>query len=131
VAVGLSATVSIGSRRYTVLAVRPPSATVDGDAIEAVSAAVKDQPGTASLVLASFNAKAGAADALKAWTKAGLADPRAGNAATYPAAKPAERADFVLVSAGMRSQVKSYRVIRDRRLAEVSAHLPVAVTLRR
>ena len=117
--------------------VRPPSPPVNAGAIEAVRQAVKADPNARCLVLASFNAGQGASSALSAWTKAGLVDPAAGsgrragqNAATYPASRPTQRADLIVVSATLKFQAGSYRAWRQGRSAEVSDHLPVVLVLR-
>jgi endonuclease/exonuclease/phosphatase family metal-dependent hydrolase len=132
-AVGLQATLDTPGAPTVVRVVRPPSAAVDKGAIAAVIDDLKAAPAARSILLASFNPGSGAGAARAAWVKAGLVDPAAGRrvaTATFPAAKPAQRADLILVSAALKSQVVSYQVLRPRRVEEVSDHLPVAVTLR-
>lgn len=133
--VGMKATIQARSQTLTVLLARPPSTAADQPAIEAVMKDAAGNPKAALVVFASFSPGEHAASALAAWTKAGLADAAGGvrraSLATYPSSKPADRLDFILVSPALQGQVASYRVSRDRRLAAISDHLPVAVVLRR
>jgi hypothetical protein len=133
--VGMKATIQARPQALTVLLTRPPAATADQAAIEAVTREMASNPKAALVVFASFSPGAHAASALTAWTKAGLEDAagavKQAALATYPSSKPADRLDFILISPALQGQVASYRVTRDRRLTAVSDHLPVAVVLRR
>lgn len=135
VAVGMKATIQARQQALTTLLVRPPTTAADQAAIDAVTKEAKSDLKAALVVLASFSPGAKAANALAAWTNAGLVDAGASATktalATYPSSKPADRLDFILVSPALREQIASYRVTKDRRLVAISDHLPVAVVLRR
>ncbi len=131
---GMQVSVQVGPRTYNVFVVRPPTGTVGRAATASLLPQTKALAGADYLVLASFSPKAGAKQMIAAWTKTGMFDPLAGagpKALTFPYTKSAERADFVLLSAKLRTDYVGSEVVRNARLAGLSEHLPVLVTLRK
>ena len=133
-AMGMQVTVGVEGQSYLVLVVRPPNPAISREATQAVASAITAEPTGRQLVLASFSPGTAIGGALKAWSKAGLADPGTGRSglsvATYPVEKPKERLDFIMVSRDLLAGAR-YEVVRDRRFEKLSAHLPVQIIVPR
>jgi len=133
-AMGMQVTVGAGGQSYLLLVVRPPNPAISREATQVVASAITAAPAERQLVLASFSPGAAIGGALKAWSKAGLADPGTGrrgpSVATYPAEKPKERLDFIMVSRDLLAGAR-YEVVRVRRFEKLSSHLPVQITVPR
>jgi len=129
-AMGMQVTVGVGGQSYLVLVVRPPNPAISREATQVVASAIAAAPAGRQLVLASFSPGTAIGGALKAWGKAGLADPGTGrrgpSVATYPTEKPKERLDFIMVSRDLLAGAR-YEVVRLGRLEKLSAHLPVQI----
>jgi len=133
---GVQLTVQAEAASYHLFVVRPPTAAVSRTTTAAVLQQTKALAGTSYLVCASFGPAGGAKQALAEWTRAGMYDPlgklRRPGPETYPYARPKDRLDLVLLGPKLRGSLRRSEVMqKNARLAGLSEHLPVVVTLRR
>lgn len=129
---GIRAQLWVRGKLLRVLALRPASARQSQDAARLVAAAMKGRDNPSWLLMASFSPSQ-AMETVKAWGRSGLQDAlvaaRSSPQATYPAASPQERLDFILLTPNLRPALRGTRVVRDQRAAALSLHLPVEATL--
>jgi hypothetical protein len=127
---GMTAEVDAGGERLRVVLVRPDSPAAGRTASDSVPRIVKAHPDQRLLVMASFDPGA-AMGAVKAWGRAGLQDAAVAlrrEEPTFPAARPVERLDFILISGNLRPGLQESRVIREPKLRGAGDHLPLEVT---
>lgn len=130
---GLKAEVKVAGKTLPLVMARPRSAAEGRRCVELVSRILKQEPQRPLVVLASFDPGM-AMEAVKGWGRAGLHDAAVAlrrAEPTFPALRPTERLDFVLVTPNLRPKLKKIRLIEDSRLRGASDHLPVEVTFAR
>jgi len=127
---GMSVQVRVGMASLQVAVVRPNSDSARKAAVDIVSRLVKQEPKQHLLLMASFDPGM-VMDTVKGWGQAGLQDAAVAlkdAQATFPADRPTQRLDFVLVSANLRPSLKEMRVVRNRAARALGGHLPVELT---
>jgi endonuclease/exonuclease/phosphatase family metal-dependent hydrolase len=83
------------------------------------------------ILMASFDSKS-AMGTVKAWGREGLQDAAVvlrSAQMTYPAGKPTERLDYILINPAVRPHLKTMGVVKNAQLRGTSGHIPLQLTL--
>jgi endonuclease/exonuclease/phosphatase family metal-dependent hydrolase len=128
---GMKADLRIGRQIVKAVLVRPRDAAEATYSEGVVAKLVKESANHNLILMASFGSKS-AMGTVKAWGQAGLQDAAVALRSiqmTYPAGKPTERLDYVLVNPAVRPHLKRTGVVNNAKLRGNSEHLPLQLTV--
>jgi len=128
---GMKADVRIGRQIVKVALVRPRDAAEAAYSEGVVDKLVKEAANHNLILMASFDSKS-AMGSVKAWGRAGLQDAAVALRSaqmTYPAGKPTERLDYILINPAVRPHLKAMGVVKNAQLRGSSQHMPIQLTV--
>jgi len=128
---GMKADLKIRRQIVKVALVRPRDAAEATYSDSVVAKLVKEAARHNFILMASFDSQS-AMSTVKAWGRAGLQDAAVvlRNAQmTYPAGKPTERLDYIIINPAVRPHLKGVGIVSNAKLRGSSQHLPIQLTV--
>jgi endonuclease/exonuclease/phosphatase family metal-dependent hydrolase len=128
---GMKADLRIGRQIVKVALVRPRDVAEATYSESVVAKLAKEAAKHNFVLMASFDSKS-AMSTVKAWGREGLQDAAVvlrSAQMTYPAGKPTERLDYILINPAVRPHLKTMGVVKNAQLRGTSGHIPLQLTL--